>query len=150
MPSFELEESEYHGPIPEDSIILAELLGCKIAEKPYYEDDGVTKVRKVEFKFKVIDDRPDFEKWNGTFIWGETPVRFNTHPECKLKNWAQALDGGIEYPAGYRLDTDILAGKQARIVVGYRTYKDKNGEEKERNFVQDVMPVRQTAGASAF
>lgn len=145
MPSFDLEESEYHGPIPDDTVFGAEVTGCRIVEKPYYEDDGVTKVRKVEFKFILRQPGSD---WDGDSYWGETPVKFNTHPDCKLKNWASAIEG-VEFPAKYRLDTDILIGKPCRVIMGSRQY-EKDGEKKTHNFVKDVMPARQHAGASAF
>lgn len=142
MPTFELEESEYKGPVPEDTVLQAEVIGCRIVEEPFYEDDGVTKVRKVEFKFIV---RHPGSQWDGETYWGKTPVRFNTHVDCKLKNWAQAIEG-YEFPEKYNLDTDILLNKPCRIVMGQRAYK-KDGEDKIFCFVRDVMPARQTAGA---
>lgn len=92
MPSFELEESEYHGPIPEDSVFGAEVVSVRIVEKPYYEDDGVTKVRKVEFKFVIRESGVD---WDGDDIWGETPVKFNSHPDCVVGDTLVRSIGGL-------------------------------------------------------
>ena len=144
MPSFELEESEYAGPIPEDTVLAAELVACKIVEKNYLDDDG-NKVRKVEFKFVIQEEG---SPWEGENIWGETPTRFNTHPDCKLKNWAAAI-AATEFPAGYRLDTDVLIGMKCRVVTGSRTY-EKDGETKTHHFVNTVLPARAPAGASSF
>lgn len=146
MPSFDLEESDFHGVIPADTIFEAEFVGCRFVEKNYYEDDGQTKVRKTEFTFVI---RQQGVAWEGDTIKGETGTRFNTHPDCKLKNWLQALAGGEEFPAGYRVDTDVLLGNRCRIVVGHRTY-EKDGQQKDYNFVSDLMPARQPAGASQF
>lgn len=144
MPSFELEESEYSGPIPEDTVLAAELVSCKIVEKPYVDDDG-QKVKKVEFKFVIQEEA---SPWEGEHIWGETPTRFNTHPDCKLRNWTSVI-ANTEFPPGYRLDTDVLLGMKCRVVVGNREY-EKDGEKKIHQFVQTVLPAREHAGASSF
>lgn len=140
MPTFELEESDYK-PIPEDEILGAELLSVKVVEKTWKDDDG-NPIRKVQFRFQIQEDG---STWDGTTIIGETGTTFNTHPGCKLRNWAEAL-ANTQFPAGYRLDTDILLGMRCRIIVGQKPQKDAL----IWNFVKDVMPARLPAGASAF
>lgn len=136
MPTFELEESTFAGYIDDDSIYAANVVGVKLVEKPYTDDDG-NKVKKIEFKFALIDEDGPHD---GDNLWGETPPRFNTHPECKLRNWASAILGS-DLPVGYRLDTDVLVGNVVRVVIGKKEYNDKDGNPKTRNLVKDVMPT---------
>lgn len=144
MPTFELEESDYAGPMDDDSIFGAEVISVKLAEKPYHEDkDDPTspKVKKIEFKFVI--QHPD-SPFDGTNVWGETGTRFNSHPDCKLKNWAQEIMA-TEFPIGYSLNTDVLIGGHCRVIVGRREYQ-KNGEDKVANFVKDVLRSRDAMG----
>lgn len=140
MPTFELEETNFAGFIDDDSIYEANVISVRVAEKPFKDDEGNV-VKKVEFKFALLD--PDGPH-DGDNLWGETPVRFNTHPDCKLRNWSQAILA-TELPVGYVLDTDILVGNTCRVVVGWKEYPDKDnpGKNKERNWVKDVMPSRE-------
>jgi hypothetical protein len=154
VPSFELEESEVTAPMEDDSIFTAEVATVKIVEKKYREDKDDPHsplVKKVEFKF-VLED-PDGE-YDGTPIWGETGTRFNSHPDCKLKNWAQEILA-TEFPVGYKLDTDVLLGQKCRVIIGANEwFKDvpvsadhPDGKEKRiRNFVKDVMRSRSAMG----
>jgi hypothetical protein len=138
MPTFELEESTFAGYLPEDDIKTAEVISVKLEEKPYTDDDG-NKVKKVVFKFGIID--PDGTH-DGTNVWGETPPRFNTHPDCKLRNWSSAILGSV-LPVGYKLETDLLVGKECRIVLRLKEYPDKDNPDriKQVNQVKDVMPT---------
>lgn len=131
---FQLEDSEFAGYMPDDDIQRVKILTVKVAEKPYKDDDG-NNVKKVEFKTVVVGG--DF---NGNYVWGETPTRFNTHPDCKLRNWAQSILGQ-ELPAGYRLDTDVLEGAEARAIIGYKEYVKGDGTPGKRNFIKDLMPT---------
>lgn len=143
MPTFELEESTFAGYLPEDDVKPAEVVAARLVEKPYKDDEG-NLVKKVEFKFSIIDRDGTHD---GTNVWGETPPRFNTHPDCKLRNWASAMLGS-ELPVGYRLDTDLLVGKECRIVLGLKEY-EKDGQQKQRNFVKDVIPSADAMAAMA-
>jgi hypothetical protein len=136
MATFEMEESSFSGYMDDDTIVTAVVSAVKIQEKPYVDDDG-TKVKKVVFKFAV--DEPDNDH-DGQTVYGETPMRFNNHPDCKLANWSREILAA-ELPVGYRLDTDMLVGQRCRIVVGLREYQ-KDGETKQTNFVKDVMRSR--------
>jgi hypothetical protein len=147
MATFELEESDFAGYMEDGSIWPAKVISVKVVEKPYFEDDGVTKVRKVEFKFEIIDNVTG--QFNEVNVWGETPTKFNTHPECKLRNWASAILGMPELPVGYRLETDVLQGNTCRVNVELYEYEDKKGPKdpatgkgfmKQRNRVVDIMP----------
>jgi hypothetical protein len=80
-------------------------------------------------------------------VWGETPTRFNTHPECKLRNWAQSILGQ-ELPPGYRLDTDVLQDAETRAIIGYKEYTKGDGTLGKRNFIKDLMPTSEAIAAS--
>lgn len=154
MPSFELEEAEVIAPMEDDEIFSAEVVTVKVVEKPYREDKddpNSPKVKKVEFKF-VLED-PDGEH-DGDNIWGETSTRFNSHPDNKLKNWAQEILA-TEFPVGYRLDTDVLIGQKCRVIIGAREWEKDvpvsaehptGKETRVRNFVKDVMRSRSAMG----
>lgn len=131
---FQLEDSEFAGYMPDDDIQRVKILSVKVAEKPYKDDDGVN-VKKVEFKTVVVGG-----EFSGNYVWGETPTRFNTHPDCKLRNWAQSILGQ-ELPPGYRLDTDVLQDAEVRAVIGYKEYTKGDGTLGKRNFIKDLMPT---------
>lgn len=78
MATFELEESSFSGYMDDDTIVTAVVSAVKIQEKPYVDDDG-TKVKKVVFKFAVDEPNNDHD---GQTVYGETPMRFNNHPDC--------------------------------------------------------------------
>jgi hypothetical protein len=151
MPTFELEESDYSGPIDDDTLMTAEIVKISIEEKKYREepnDPNSPFVKKLVWKFVLQD--PDGSH-DGDTIYGETGLKFNNHPDCKLKNWAQETMA-TEFPLKYRLDTDILLNKQVRVVIGHRTY-EKDGQTKDHNFVKDVIRTADNmsyAGAGQF
>lgn len=135
-----LEESDFAGYIDDGEMFTATVRNVKLKEKPYKDDDG-NPVKKVEFKFQIIDDGPQ----DGVDIWGETSTRFNTHPACRLLNWSEAILGR-RLPPQYQLDTDDLYDQQCRILVGKQEW-EKDGETKFRNFVRDVIPTRESMAA---
>lgn len=135
--TFTLEDSAFGGYIDDDEVMLGQVVGAKVVEKPFEDDDG-NKVKKVEFKFTLMD--PD-GKQDGLNLWGETPVRFNTHPDCRLRNWAQAMLGQ-ELPAGFNLDLDMLLNTEVRTIIGYKEWDKTDGTKGKRNFVKDVMPTK--------
>lgn len=152
MATFELEESDFAGYIDDGAIFPATVVTVKVVEKPYKDDDG-NDVKKVEFKFVLHDENETFEGQN---LWGETPTRFNSHPDCKLRNWSCAIMGQ-ELEIGYRLDTDLLQGRDCRVQVQLYEYEDKKGPKnpdgtyqmKQRNRVVEVFPSREAMAAMA-
>lgn len=147
MPIFEMQEPSSGGgtsdrqPIPEDTILEGELLNVRVKEMPYKDDDGKP-VERTEFEFVITEDGYD-----GRRLWGTTGTKLVDHPDCKLKAWSQEVFGQ-EFPPSYRLDTDILIGKRARLVVGYREY-EKNGEKRWTNTVKDVIRARNVVGSAS-
>lgn len=145
MPVLILEESNYAGPIPEDEILPAKVSGVQQKTKPFTDDDGNAIIR-MEFAFVVDDPGNAFD---GQRLWGDTPTTFTTHPDCRLRAWAQELYGQ-ELPKGFILDTDDLKGMACRIVVAQKTYKDKvSQEDKVRNYVKDVFRARDGSAFAA-
>lgn len=138
---FELEESEFAGYIDDGTRYAATVVSIKKREKPFKDDAGQTIVR-VEFHFKLIAD----DGHDGQDIWGDTSTRFNSHPECRLKQWAEAILG-MHLAPHFRLDTDMLLDRHCFVVVGKKEWV-KEGESKVRNFVRDVQPT--TANAKAL
>lgn len=148
MPSYELEESNYAGPIEKDEVFEAEVTRIKEVKEPYQDKQTGADVYKVEFQFVIQDEGPH----DGSTLYGKTGTKFNTHPDCKLRNWSAAILNS-ELPTGYVLDTDTLIGQRCRVIIGAREYQDKKtGEDKIYNFVDDVMPARDAipAGDDTF
>lgn len=145
MPVFELEESNYTGPIPEDEILRAQITGIKVVTKPF-KDENNEEIKRVEFAFVVTQSGSQYD---GQKIWGDTPTRFNDHPDCRLRAWAQEALGGGELPKGFKLDTDALVGNEVRIVVAQKKY-EKDGQDKVRNYVKDLLRAPNSNGSSTF
>lgn len=146
MPILEVEESNYVGPIPDDEVLIAEVTGVKATVKPFKDDQG-NDIERMEFAFVVADETSQF---HNTRVWGDTSRTFSNNPNCKLWCWSQAILGQ-ELGVGDQLDTDDLVGEMCRIVVKQRVQKGKDGaEDKIRNYVSDVLPLRGTRVAPAL
>lgn len=137
----ELEESEFAGWIDDGVRYAATVAGIRLREKPFKDDAGQP-IKRIEFHFKLIAD----DGHDGQDIWGDTSTRFNSHPECRLKNWSESILG-LRLPPHYRLDTDSLLDRHCFVVIGRKEWQ-KEGETKIRNFVRDVQPT--TANAQAL
>lgn len=140
--TFDLEESDFKGFIPDGEILAARVIGVEVKKQPFQDKETGDDVFKVEFKFVVTDDDSPYD---GVIIWGKTGTKFNNHPYCKLYTWSQAVLG-MELPVDYRLDTDDLLDQDCRILVKLSEYTDKTGASKERNDVADVLPSRSNMG----
>jgi hypothetical protein len=136
MPVLTLEDSNYAGIIPEDEVLGARITAVAQKKKPFLNDDG-SEIWRMEFSFVIEDPNSPFD---GTRLWGETSVIFNNHPDCRLHSWAQEILG-MDLEPGFNLNTDDLVGMSCRVVIGIRKYT-KDGQDKERNFVRDVMRAR--------
>lgn len=143
MPVYTLEESTYAGPIPDDTILAAEVTAIAEKKKPFTDKETGAEIWRVEFSFVVTEPESG---WKDQRIWGDTATTFSTNTDCKLRNWASELLGVEELDSGFRLDTDLLVGQPCRIVVGARNYI-KDGTDKTYNFVKDV--IRAKAGVMA-
>jgi hypothetical protein len=129
--------------LPEDTITEAVVLDVMEKIAPFKNDDG-SDITRVEFTFAL----PDYSNQR---VWGETPTTFSSHPDCKLRGWAQEILGGGELPVGFRLNTDDLKDRKVRVRLGYKKYfSKKNNREEERNFVADVIHSRAAASAATY
>lgn len=152
---FELEESEFSGYIPDGDRIRATVTNIKQKEANWIDDATGQKAKRVEFTFVLSGVDREGQDQTGTKLWGETPMKFNTHPDCKLRNWAENLLGR-RLPPRYRLNTDELINKDCILSVQQRQYDDKKspvdpttGEypKKTRNDVYDVFPTPENAAS---
>jgi hypothetical protein len=138
----EAEESDFQGYLKDNEIFPASVVSVKKVSRKNRDGEEYD---KLTFKFKI--QQPD-DPHDGQEVYGDTSTKFVTHPGCKLYDWAGKILGK-RIPAGYRLDTDQLLDQQCRIVVGYETYTDKDGRDRERNWVRDIMPTRENMAALA-
>lgn len=145
MTTFELvEQTESDAPersgrreysrIEEDTVLEATVANVEVRPHPFFKDDNGEPQMKVNFEFNFTMDGQKRK------LWGETNTTFTTHPDCKLRNWAQQILGGNELPAGFKLNTETLLNTPVRIVVGVEEWTDKKtGERRWKNIVKDVM-----------
>ena len=112
--------------LPPDSRVQVEAVS--IEQRTAQNRNGET-WEKLEFKFRIVaipDQMADeFGALEGSHIWGSVPLRLTSHPDNKLRQWAEALIG-VELGEGYELDTDDLVGKRARALIS--NYSKKTGE----------------------
>lgn len=132
MPVFELEESNYAGPIPEDTWLQAELVNTEDIEGTNSQTGE--KYQKVRFSFVVVDADSEYAEQR---VRGNTPTTFTDHPDCKLRNWAQELLGVDELPPKFKLVTEDLHDRPCNILVGQYEY-ERDGETRIANYVKDV------------
>jgi hypothetical protein len=140
---FKLEESSFAGYIDEGTQCLAQIVDIKLQEKPFKDKVTNEPVRRVNFRFRLITD----DEHDGTTVFGDTSTTFNTHPECRLRAWSEAVLGR-QLPANFELDTDMLLDQRCRVVIGKREF-EKEGRTETRNFVASVNPTRENQAALA-
>lgn len=134
----EVEDTGFTGYIDDGMPYNARVVSVDLKTKPFNDDEG-NPVKKWEFKFKISSD----DEHDGRFLWGETPARVTNHPDNKFRNWAEAVTGERK-PALYKINTDDLVDRDCMIVVG-KDVKERNGQEKIRNFVREVHPTKDAA-----
>ena len=126
-------------PLPAGEIMLAEVVECYERESPFWKDPdnhSLGKKQEVSWKFRIIDDRfPDFLN---RFVWGSTPTTFTTHENCKLRLWVEEVFAS-EFQVGFDFELDELVGQEVRVVIGNRTYTNKDGEVVTKDFVESLL-----------
>lgn len=131
MTEFVLKESEEFKTIPDGEILEAEVSNCEHRETPFDDENNPGQKKwEVSFRFQVKDG-----EYAGRTVFGNTPVTFTNHPDCKLRVWVQELLGLDSLPGGFRFDTDTLIGLPCRIAVGERVREGKP----TKNYVMDVL-----------
>ncbi len=125
--------------LPQGAILLAEVLEAEVRDSFFWvdvEDHSKGKQKEVSFKFAIIEDGP----YKGWKVWGNTPTTFNHNENCKLRHWVEEIFAWNEVPAGTSFDTADLLGQPVNVIIGHRTYNDKNtGESKTRVFVENLV-----------
>lgn len=140
MPILNLEESKGFELLPEDSVIEVTVSNIETSE---WTDPATAETRKnLNWTFTI--NTPG--EWETKRIWGNTSLVFNTNPNCKLRNWSQSILN-TELDSGFQLDTDDLIGRRARVVVGHKDGKDREGKAVKRQFVADLLPARKSTAS---
>lgn len=127
-------------PITDGTIVNAKVVSIKEVEHTIKGE----KVPRLEFKFQLITD----DEHDGKPLWGHTGVRLTDHPDCRIRQWAEALLGTTIRP-DFVIDLDDLEGRECRAVIEYRTWTSNEGKEKWKNAVRDVMPTQATLARMA-
>lgn len=136
--TFQKEEAEDRPEITDDQKFLAVVKSIEMKDKT---DSKGEAYQQVEWKFELVD--PDGDQ-DGRTIYGKTSPKFVDHPECRLKNWTEAVMGEI-FDIDYKIDMDDVLDRECVAVLGVRTYtKDGDVEENTRRyeFVKDVRPTK--------
>lgn len=139
MASFTLGESEQveFETIPADTVATAEVVNCEVKETPWLIDESDPDKgykEQVLFRFKIVEG-----PYQGRQLFGNTPTTFTNHPDCKLRVWVQELLGMNTLPSEFTFDTDNLIGTKARIIVGNRPKKHRDGSSSLVDFVDTVV-----------
>lgn len=139
--TFQKEEAQDRPELEEEQKFLAVVKAIEGKDKTANNGD---KYRQIEWKFELSD--PDGDQDERT-IYGKTSDKFVDHPDCKLKNWTEAILGEI-LPIDERVDMDDVLDRECIAVIGVRMYtKDGDIEENTRRyeFVKDVRPTKANA-----
>lgn len=149
MPKSQLEE-EKQWKLPADEPLQATLVKVDERVIPFKNkrtgaDDSFT---KWEWEFEITEG-----EYAGLHAWGSSEDRLTTHPDNKVRQWAEALRGR-EFELGEGLDTDDLLGLLCVITVDNTEHEKKDGTISYLCPVKDVFPDGAIAtdpwGASAF
>lgn len=106
--------------------------------------------KTIEFTNKKTQKPDSFDKWEWEFAitegeyaglsaWGDTEDRLTSHPDNKVRQWAETLRGK-EFDLGEGLDTDDLLGLACLITVDNKTHEKKDGSKSYYCPVADVYP----------
>lgn len=121
-------------PLPDGLIVLCDVVSVEERPRPEWarrEGDE----NEISFRVQVADG-----EYKNRTLWGSTPVWWNNSPKCKLRNWAQEI---LAYPGTLEdLNTDDLAGRQVQVIVGNRNGRDKEGNPKVKDYIQDMIRVK--------
>lgn len=135
--------------IPAGTQLLTEVLDVKYKEEgPFWvdpEDHALGKAPQVSFRFKVVEEGEYLNRQ----LFGNTPATFTTHPECKLRRWAEEIYDVDELPVDFAFSVDdetgkieALEGGNVYIIVG--NYKTKDTPPKVKDTVQDIKRLTET------
>ena len=130
------EESKFALPA---EVALPAILNSVTEEEVPYTDKKTGEARtfrKWSWEFQIADG-----DYAGLRAWGETESFLSTHPNNKVRQFAEALLGGVEFEIGQDLDTDDLISLPCEIVVAHETYNKKDGTEGYKCPITQVFPA---------
>lgn len=143
IPRQEEKESQERTPIPDKTVLEAEVLTVELRESDIYKDDDGNPSRSINFKFRITEEGSEFEdRW----VWGSTPPWLNDSPRCKLRHWVEAILDVDLLPQDYVLETDNLQGLPVKVIVGAAPSKKTEG--RITNKVTELRPSRASRKAS--
>lgn len=148
MVNLTVEEQVEYSTLPNDSIILVKILEVNDILIGQGTDREWT---KLDFKFKILEiqhvgDGSPIQQYDdlvGQEIFGGVSARLTTHPENKLRQWAEAIFG-MELGVGFQLNTDQFLQRQVRAITG--TYQ-KKGTTFWRHTVESLLANNQQFAA---
>lgn len=148
MVNLTVEEQVEYSTLPNDSIILVKILEVNDILIGQGTDREWT---KLDFKFKILEiqhvgDGSPIQQYDdlvGQEIFGGVSARLTTHPENKLRQWAEAIFG-MELGVGFQLNTDQFLQRQVRAITG--TYQ-KRGTTFWRHTVESLLANNQQFAA---
>jgi hypothetical protein len=113
--------------LPDEAIVQVIVDGIELRDVP--GRDGKEGWQKLSFKFKILELptalEEEYTSLIGSPIWGSIGARFTSHPDNKLRAWAEALLDIGELEPGFDLETEMLIGRKARAVIGTYEKRDK-------------------------
>jgi hypothetical protein len=133
-------EKKEFDPIPDGTMVEAELVSAEKRLHKFFKDDDGNPQPIVTFGFRVTQSGP----YHNRRVWGDTPTTFNSHENCKLRQWVEGLLGENDLEPGFTFKLSDLIGSHARISIEYQEWDSKRepGKRDWKNFVADVFPSR--------
>lgn len=136
MPKATMEEED-QWKLPAETPLTATLVSVKTKTINWNDKNtGEAKSRdKWEWEFSITEG-----PYAGLSAWGETEDKLTTHPDNKVRQWAETLRGK-PFEIGEGIDTDDLLGMVAIITVDNTVYVKKDGENSYLCPISDVFPA---------
>ena len=134
MPSSTMtEQSEYA--FPEDLLMPAILEEVEVRTINYTRDGKEKSFDKWRWTFQIVEG-----DYAGLKLYGETEDRLTTHPDNKVRQWAEVLRG-VAFEVGEGLDTDDLLGLPCVVTALHEDPRPKkDGTMFYGCMVKDVFP----------
>ena len=145
--SYELTEAPVFEPIPDQTIVEADIESVEERETPWDVDDNDPskgKAKQVSFKFRVTGP----EEYKGRVLFGNTTTTFSNHPDCKLRVWTQEILGQDKLPLGFKLDLEQLEGAPIKVLVGHKIKTAADGTKIPRDYADSLLRVTGFADAA--
>lgn len=142
MPAFQVKEEndDFGGSVPEDAILRVRLESTEVRTIEYTDKNtGEPKsFQKIRWRFKIVDERPAYDKFYDRTVFGETFARLTTRPDDKFRNWAEAL---LRRPldAGSLIELDDLTGLAA--LASFTKEQDYKDKSKYWDRVDELLPL---------